>query len=38
MRPSVAVPTGQVPITFCPTTGKLAVWDGSAWKFFSADA
>ena len=32
------VPTGLVPLTFCPVTGKLAVWDGSAWKFFSADA
>lgn len=32
-----SIPTGQVPITFCKVTGKLAVWDGSAWKLFSPD-
>ena len=31
------LPTGQVALTFCPVTGKLAVWDGSAWKLYSPD-
>ena len=33
-----SVPAGMCAIGFCPATGKLAVWDGSAWCLYSKDA